>query len=72
MDRSELTFARHHALTTKDWDTYQTIIRRCLRTANSEIEIAALPAASGTVRSVIGGAIGLKILALLPQVGGLQ
>ena len=72
MDRTELTFARHHALTTKDWDTYQTIIRRCLRTANPEIEIGTPPETSGTVRSVMGGAIGLKILAILPQVGGLQ
>lgn len=70
MDRSELTFARHHALSTKDWDTYQTIIRRCLSTANPEIE--SLPVANGTVRSVMGGPIGLKILAILPQVGGLQ
>jgi hypothetical protein len=30
MGNSELSFARHNALTTRDWDTYQLILRRCL------------------------------------------
>lgn len=71
MDRTELTFARHHALTTKDWDTYQTIIRRCLKTEGSSA-LSLQPTAGSTVRSVMGSAIGMRILAVLPQVGGLQ
>jgi len=30
MGNAELSFARHNALTTRDWDTYQLILRRCL------------------------------------------
>ena len=31
MGNSELSFARQNALTTRDWDTYQLILRKCLR-----------------------------------------
>jgi hypothetical protein len=30
MTRNELAFAKQAALATKDWDTYQAILRKCL------------------------------------------
>jgi hypothetical protein len=35
MIRAEIAFAKTGALTTRDWDTYQAILRKCLRTKNS-------------------------------------
>jgi hypothetical protein len=34
MDKRELAFAKQAILGTKDWDTYQAIIRKCLRVAD--------------------------------------
>ena len=31
MQNSEIAFAKNGALTTKDWDTFQAILRKCLR-----------------------------------------
>jgi len=31
MDKKELAFAKQAILSTKDWDIYQAIIRKCLR-----------------------------------------
>ena len=31
MDDKELAYARHSALTLKNWDTFQAVARRCLR-----------------------------------------
>jgi len=31
MLKAELAFAKSGALSTKDWDTYQAILRKCLR-----------------------------------------
>ena len=36
MNRTEITFAKTGALTTRDWDTYQAILRKCLR--NKKVE----------------------------------
>jgi hypothetical protein len=35
MIRAEIAFAKTGALTTRDWDTYQAILRKCLRIKNS-------------------------------------
>ncbi len=31
MSRKEIAFAKSCALATRDWDTYQAILRRCLK-----------------------------------------
>ena len=31
MQNTELAFAKNGLLTTKDWDTFQAILRKCLR-----------------------------------------
>jgi hypothetical protein len=31
MDNRELAFTKQAILTTRDWDTYQALLRRCLR-----------------------------------------
>ena len=31
MQNTEMSFAKNGALTTRDWDTYQAILRKCLR-----------------------------------------
>lgn len=31
MQNSELAFAKNGLLTTRDWDTFQAILRKCLR-----------------------------------------
>ncbi len=31
MHNTEITFAKNGALTTRDWDTFQAILRKCLR-----------------------------------------
>ncbi len=31
MEKNELAFAKQALLATRDWDTYQAIIRKCLR-----------------------------------------
>lgn len=31
MRNTEITFAKNGALTTRDWDTFQAILRKCLR-----------------------------------------
>jgi hypothetical protein len=31
MDNREIAFTKQAVLATKDWDTYQAILRRCLR-----------------------------------------
>lgn len=31
MQNTEMSFAKTGVLTTKDWDTYQAILRNCLR-----------------------------------------
>ena len=36
MSRKELVFAKECALTTRDWDTFQAILRKCLKPAVSE------------------------------------
>jgi hypothetical protein len=32
MEKKEIAFTKQAILTTKDWDAYQAIIRKCLRT----------------------------------------
>ncbi len=31
MQNTEMSFAKSGALTTRDWDTFQAILRKCLR-----------------------------------------
>lgn len=31
MQNTEMSFAKNGVLTTRDWDTYQAILRKCLR-----------------------------------------
>jgi hypothetical protein len=41
MIKNELAFAKQAALATKDWDTYQAILRKCLASPDfSPVEVA--------------------------------
>ena len=48
MEKNELAFAKQAILATRDWDTYQAIIRKCLR----------IPGRSMKLRQEPGKAIG--------------
>lgn len=39
MSQKELVFAKKCALATRDWDTYQAILRKCLKPVKPEPEI---------------------------------
>lgn len=61
MGYSELSFARQQALTTRDWDTYQLILRRCLaalspvvdRSGRSRTTAAGTATGTGRARTVV-------------------
>lgn len=38
MTRNELAFAKQAVLATKDWDTYQAILRKCLANRSAKKE----------------------------------
>jgi hypothetical protein len=38
MDNREIAFTKQAALATKDWDTYQAILRKCLRVADEAVK----------------------------------
>ena len=38
MRNTEITFAKTGALTTRDWDTFQAILRKCLRPRNTAVK----------------------------------
>lgn len=38
MAKNELAFAKQAALATKDWDTYQAILRKCLSSCSIKKE----------------------------------
>jgi hypothetical protein len=46
MHRHEIAFAKQGALSTSDWDTYQTIIRTCLTDRQATLRVRTLPASS--------------------------
>ncbi len=39
MEKNELAFAKQALLATRDWDTYQAIIRKCLRIPGKSMEL---------------------------------
>jgi hypothetical protein len=38
MDNREIAFTKQAALATRDWDTYQAILRKCLRVPESMVK----------------------------------
>ena len=43
MENKELAFAKQAILATKDWDTYQAIIRKCLRIPEHDMKCQKKP-----------------------------
>ncbi len=44
MNRKELAFAKQAILSTKDWDAYQAMIRKCLRVSEKDFKLEGQPA----------------------------
>jgi len=62
MHRHEIAFAKQAALSTSDWDTYQTIIRTCLTDRPQTRPAGTLPVTSPpTTQTALGADLPVKL-----------
>ncbi|MBB5347168.1 hypothetical protein JWG42_14480 [Desulfoprunum benzoelyticum] len=55
MGNAELSFARQNALSTRDWDTYQLILRRCLGQGRPAPNCSGVPRKTAVITAAVAG-----------------